>query len=123
MKGKSALISETVKAVINCILIPLYFIKIFCEVAVLPGGDGNGESVTGRFYYYQSIFDRLAREEITYLLWISIAIIGLSIIICVLNTVVRDNKILKKTSNIVFGISTAYFLALLFLSFCMMHTY
>lgn len=123
MKDNPAFKGEIVKAVINCALIPLCFIKIFCEIAVLPGIEENGEPITTRNYYYQSIFDRLSREGMEYLLWISVALIGLSIILCLLNTVVRGNKILKISSNAIFGISIAYFLILLFLSFCMMHTY
>ena len=123
MQGKPSFKGEIIKAVISCILIPLHFIKIFCEIAVLPGFNQNGEGVINRTYYYQSIFDRLAREGIDYLLWISIAVTGLSLVLCVLNAVVRENKTLKISSNIIFGISTVYFSVLLFLSFFLMHAY
>lgn len=116
MKGKSALICGIVQLVINCILVPLFFIKIFCNIAVLPGVNGDGEAIIGRFYHYQSIFDRFARAGIAHVVWISIAFIGLSTIICGLSMVIRDNKMLKISSYIVFGISIVYFLMLLFMS-------
>ena len=75
MRKKTSLIVEIVKLIANCVALPLCFIKIFHEVAVLPGFDSNGEATTGRFDYYYSVFDKLTRQGMgfeKYLFWISI---------------------------------------------------
>lgn len=116
MKRTTAIIVEIVKIVINCITIPLYFIKFFCDEAVLPGFNENGEEVINRVYYYYSIFDKIDREGIAFLLWGSIAIIIVSIALSFLSITVKDNKALKIASYIVFGVAIVLFFVLLFIA-------
>lgn len=123
MKRKTALIVEIVKIIINCITVPLYFIKIFCDEAVLPGFNESGEEIIGRFYYYYSIFDKIDREGIAFLLWGAIAAISVSIILSVLNIVVRDKKILKIAGHVVFGLSVVLFFVLLFIAMSISYKY
>lgn len=37
MRKRASLIVEIVKIIINCIIVPLYFIKFFCDEALLRG--------------------------------------------------------------------------------------
>ena len=116
MKRKTALIVEIVKIFINCITVPLYFIKFFCDEAVLPGFNENGEEVINRTYYYYSIFDKIDREGIAFLLWGAIATIIVSIALSILSITVKDNKALKIASHVVFGVAIVLFFVLLFIA-------
>ena len=116
MKRKTVLIVEIVKIFINCITVPLYFIKFFCDEAVLPGFNENGEEVINRTYYYYSIFDKIDREGIAFLLWGAIATIIVSIALSILSITVKDNKALKIASHIVFGAAIVLFFVLLFIA-------
>lgn len=116
MKRKTTFIVEIVKIIINCVMVPLYFIKLFCDEAVLPGYNENGEPIVGRFYYYYSIFDKIDREGIAYLLWVAIAIIIASITLSVLCMTIKERKALKLASYIVFGVAIIMFFVLLFIA-------
>lgn len=119
----SALLIEIVKLVINCITIPLYFIRFFHEVAVLPGISENGESTTHRIDYYYSIYDKIAREGLATLVWVGVVITVWSILFCVLNMVIKDNKVLKIAGYTVWGVSMGLFLALLLASCLIWYAY
>ncbi|WP_251546515.1 hypothetical protein [Pumilibacter intestinalis] len=116
MKRKTAFIVEIVKIIINCAIVPLYFIKFFCDEAVLPGYNENGEQIIGRYYYYYSIFDKINRDGIAYLLWCAIAIIIASITLSILRMTVKESKALKIASHIVFGVAIILFFVLLFIA-------
>lgn len=116
MKRRTAIIAETVKIIINCITIPLYFIKLICEVAVLPGIDENGEQVTGTFYYYYSILDKVNGRGMSYLVWGAIAIIIASIALSVLSMIFKEKKPLKIASHVIFVIAVVIFFVLLFVA-------
>ena len=116
MKKKTTFIIETVKIIINCITVPLYFIKIFCDEALLPGFNEDGQEIIGRFYYYYSIFDKIDREDMAFLIWGAIAIAILSIALSVLSMTVKNSKALKIASNVVFGAAIAFFFVLLFVA-------
>lgn len=116
MKRKTALIVEIIKIVINCITVPLYFIKFFCSEAVLHGFNEKGEEVFNRIYYYYSIFDKIDREGIAFLLWWAIATIIVSIALSILSITVKDKKALKIAGHIVFGVAIVLFFVLLFIA-------
>ncbi len=116
MKRKIVLIIEIVKIIINCITVPLYFIKFFCDEAVLPGFNENGEAFINRIYYHYSIFDKIDREGIVFLLWGAIAIIVISITLSILSIKIEDKKALKIASHIAFGVAIVLFFVLLFIA-------
>lgn len=116
MRKRASLIVEIVKIIINCIIVPLYFIKFFCDEALLPGFNENGEQIIHRHYYYYSIFDKIAREGIAFLLWGAIALIVVSITLSVLTVLIKKNKSLIFASHIAFGISVFLFFVLLFIA-------
>ncbi len=116
MRKRASLIVEIVKIIIDCIIVPLYFIKFFCDEALLPGFNENGEQIISRKYYYYSIFDKIAREGIAFLLWGAIALIVVSITLSVLTVTIKKNKALNIASHIVFGISVFLFFVLLFIA-------
>lgn len=116
MKRRTAVIVEIAKIIINCITVPLYFIKIFCDEALLPGFNEDGEEIIGRFYYYYSIFDKIDREGIAYLIWGAIAIATVSIALSVLSMTVKNGKTLKTLSNAVFAVAVIAFFVLLFIA-------
>ena len=124
MKSKARLIVFVTKIFLNCLTIPLYFVKLFRDVAVLPGYNENGEMTTHRFHYYYSIADKFDRESLTYLLWIAITTTVLSIVFSVLDTaVVKDNKVFKIVSNAVFVASIVLFFVLLFIAASIQYNY
>ncbi|MDE6441483.1 MAG: hypothetical protein K2L12_01860 [Clostridia bacterium] len=123
MKRRKALITEIVKIIINCITVPLYFIKFFCDVAVLPGVNENGEEITGRFYHYYSIFDKIDREGMACLVWGAIVIISVSITLSVFSMIYNEKKDLKIASHTVFGVAIVLFLALLLTSAFIWYNY
>ncbi len=116
MRKRASLIVEIVKIIIDCIIVPLYFIKFFCDEALLPGVNENGEQIVHRRYYYYSIFDKIAREGIAFLLWGAIALIVVSVTLSVLTVTIKKNKALNIASYIVFGISVFLFFVLLFIA-------
>ena len=122
MKRKP-LLSEIVKIIINCAILPLYFIKFYHEVAVLPGFDADGNHITHRMDHYYSIYYKLDREGLAYLLWLAVAVAIASVAMSLLRIAVKDGKKLKIASNIIFGISVAFFLVLLFISLQISYSY
>ena len=124
MKKKILLfITEIAKIVVNCVILPLYFIKFYHDKAAFPGSDGDGQFIVVYKDYYYSIFDKLNREEIAFSLWLAVAISALSIILSVLRIVIKDNKVLKIASHILFGISVIFFLVLLYISLQISYKY
>lgn len=116
MKRKISFIAEIVKIIINCITIPLYFIKFFCHVAVYPSSDPYSASNYHKVYYYYSIYDKISREGMAYLVWCAIAIIIISITLSVLSMIFKEKKALKIASYIVFGVTIILFFVLLFIA-------
>ena len=123
MKRKTAFIVEIVKIIINCITVPLYFIKFFCDEAVLPGINENGEEVINRIYHYYSIFDKIDGEGIALLLWGAIVIIIVSITLSVLSITIKGNKALKIASHIIFAVAIVLFFVLLFIAVSIRYKY
>lgn len=118
-----ATFAELVKIIIDCITIPLYFIKLFCDKAVLPGFDSVGHRGTYTRYYYYSIFDKIQREGMAFLVWGAVAIIILSIILSVLSMIFKEKKTLKIASHIVFGIAIVLFFVLFFMAASIRYCY
>lgn len=103
-----------VEAVIDCIAIPLYFIKFFCDVAVLPSANENGEYAgTNRFYHYYSIYDRIGYINMQYLVWVAIAVAAISIVLSVLSIIFK-RKSLHVASHAIFGVALVLFIGLCF---------
>ena len=123
MKRITASTVEILKIVIHCITIPLYFVKLFCDEAVLPGFNQSGEEIISTSYYYYSIFDKIDREGITYLLWGAVAITIASIAFAVLNIAIKDKKAIKIASHIVFGVAIVLFFVLLFIAWSIQYSY
>lgn len=99
---------EVVKMILNFLMGALYFIKIDHDIAVLPNPEGD----LARVDYYYSIFDKLLRENLQFLIWIALAVTAVSVLLSILVCVVKDNQKLKIASHVIFGISASFFLAL-----------
>ena len=122
-KNKLSFIVEIIKLVINCITLPLLFIPFFHEVAVLPGSIEGGGNITHRIDHYYSIYDKIAREGLSTLLWIAVVTIAVSVLFCVLNLVIKNSKTLKITGYVIWGISMILFLVLLFIACAINYAY
>ena len=120
---KKISISEIVKIAINCVILPLYFINIFHQVAHLPGFDEEGNQIIGEIDHYYSIFYKLDGEEVGYLVWLAIAICVASIAASAVSIFVRDSKAIKIVSHILFAVSTILFFVLLFISLQIKYKY
>lgn len=114
MKKISKSIAQIVEIVLCIILLYLFFVKIFHEVAVLPGYTSEGQFITLRVDYYYSIIDNLKQNGL-YLIHFSGAVIIGSIMINVIALIVNNNK-LKIASHIVFGCSVTIFLIVLIIA-------
>ena len=122
MKRK-VLITETVKTVINCIILPLYFIKFFHEMALFPGFDEEGNEILRRNDYYLSIYGEVCRAGIVFVFWLAFSLSVASIVFSALRIFIKDNRIIKVASLILFGVSVVFFLALIFLFLQMGYKY
>ncbi len=122
-KNKLTVIVEIIKLAINCIAISLLFIPIFHEVAVLPGISENGEHFVSRCDYYYSVYEKFARECLSNWVWVAVVTMAVSILFCVLNMIIKNNKILKITGYVIWGISMVLFLVLLFIACSISYTY
>ena len=120
---RKTIIFEIAKIIVNSILVPLYFIKFFCDEAVHPGFNEFGEEIIVKHYFYYSIFDKITREGISCLLWGAIAISIASIILSVLSMTIRENKTIKIASHIVFGVAIVLFFILLFIAWTIRYDY
>lgn len=112
MKRKP-LIVEIVKIAVNLVILPLYLIKFFKEVAIIPELGENGESVFVKRYYYLSLYDELCRVRIDFLFWLALAVIIASIAISALSIVAHDSKKTRIASHVLFSISVLFFFVLL----------
>ena len=110
MKTSKAFIAEIV---ISCITIPLYFIKLFRDTAMLPGMSENGESVVHKVYYYYSIFDKISREGMAFLIWSAIIVVIVSVTLSAMSMVFKENKALKVAGHVAFGTAIVVFFVLL----------
>lgn len=105
---------EILKIIINCITIPLYFIKVFGQQAVIAGVDADGERVFHRYNVYYSVYTKL--DGMTILVWGAIAIAIVSIVLSVLSLKIEDNKALKISSHLAFCVSVAVCCILFFIA-------
>ena len=122
MKRKP-LLSEIVKIIINCAILPLYFIKFYHEVAVLPGFDEEGNRVVHEIDHYYSIFYKLDGEGLAALFWIAFILTVASTILSALRIVIKDGKALKIASYAVFALSAILFLVVLYISLQISYKY
>ena len=108
MRKKSTLISEITKIVLILPQLPLYFIKIIHEGADI-------DSVYGSSYvdYYFSIYDKIARKGLAFILWLALTISIASITMSVLRISGIDNKKIKIAGHILFGLAIITFPVLL----------
>ncbi len=114
MKIKMHNILSIIEILINISLLPLFNIKLFHEVAVLPSIDENGNMITKKFYYYYSIIDNLKYDPVDWIR-ISVALIIMSIIYCILSFFIK-HKNMKIASHIFAICSILFFLLVLFLA-------
>lgn len=110
---KRKLIAEIVKIAVNVVIVPLYLIKFFKEVAIIPQIDENGEVVLGKSYYYLSLYGEMCRARLEFLFWLALAVIVASIACSALSITVPDSKKTRITSYVLFSISVVIFLVLL----------
>lgn len=113
MSRKVSYITEACKIFLNCLAVALSFIKIFHEVAVLPGEDANGGFITTSIDYFYSVYDKFSRESLLPFLGVSLALLVASSAASVLSIVIKDGAKLKLASHIVFGLSATVFLAVM----------
>ena len=111
MKARKTFVAEMIKIIVSCITIPLYFINLFRQTAVLPGFSESGERVIYRSYYYYSVFYKINRAGMVYLIWVAIALIAVSITLSVLR-IFNEKKALKIASYVAFGLSITIFFVL-----------
>ncbi len=114
MKRKTHNILSIIEIFINLSLLPLFHVKLFHEVSVIPGMDAEGNMVTIRGDHYYSIVDNLKYDPIGWI-WISVALICIAILYCILSFFIK-HKNMKVASHIFAICSIVFFLLVLFLA-------
>lgn len=109
MKKRINLISETVKIVLNCLIGALYFIKLYSQTAVLPNAEGGIDQVE----YWYSIYDKLLRENLQFLVFLALAVTAISVLVSVFTLIAKENNRKRAiASYVVFAASAVFFLVL-----------
>lgn len=109
---KSAFWISVGEIAINMFFVPAFFIKWFHEIAVLPGySEITGEFSTSRTDYY-SIADNLGTENLSFLMYLSFAIIVCSVIASVINAVKTESKAATICARALFALSAVFFFVL-----------
>lgn len=99
---------------VNLALLPLFYVKFFHEVSILPGYDADGNFITIKQDHYYSIVDNLRYNPIRFV-HISVALIVMSVIYCILSLFIK-HKNMKIASHVFAICSVAFFLLVLFIA-------
>ena len=110
MKIIFSYVLEAGKMCLNVLMGAFCFIKIDHDVAEIP--NAAGQIVQSRYDY--SIYDKLLREGLPFLVYLALAVMVASVALSVLSCVVKDGPKLKIASHVVFALSAVFFLFLLF---------
>ena len=110
MRKILSVVLEAVKVFLNVLMGALCFIKIDHDVAHLPNAEGG----IGKFDYFYSIYDKLVREELQFLVYLALAVMAISVLLSIFTVLVKDNRKIKIASHIIFAVSALFFLVLLF---------
>lgn len=111
MNGKTERIIGIGKIFASCIAFVLCFIKMYHEVAVLPGETENGEPITCRFDYFYSVYDKFSRENLLPLLGFTLAFLIAGAVLSVLDLAIKDKKVLKIAGNVTVAVAFVLFIA------------
>jgi hypothetical protein len=110
----------TAEIIIDVALMPLFFIKMFCYLAVLPCIDGDGNLVTERVYYHYSALENLS--DMPYLVYIAIALLAVSVAVAI-SSMVIDNKKLRVVNYIIFAVAALFAVIVILLAAMVWRTY
>ncbi len=108
MKKAFLFILEALKVCLNVLMGALCFIKIDHDVAHIPNAEGG----IGQFDYYYSIYDKLSRENLQFLLYIALAVMMASVALTAVTCIFKDNRKIQIASHTIFAVSAIFFLAL-----------
>ncbi len=78
---KSKTLYSVAQIIGTCAVIPMYFVKLIHEVAVLPTEDGGTVSID----YYYSVYDKFGYAGYAFVVWTMIAIEVASIVLYIFN--------------------------------------
>ncbi len=100
----------SLQIVLDLLLIPVYFFKIFVDTAILPGYDLQGNFITKKFNYYYSPLTNLKALDAYFVFIIQLALIGLSVIFAIISVIKYKKSIFKYLSCVFFAITLLFFL-------------
>ena len=83
------------KIVLSLALIPLWFVKFFHDVGVLPNEDGG----VSRVDYYYTVFENLQATDFSFLFYLSLAMSIAALIFAILSWEFLKNKKIIFTSR------------------------
>ena len=98
-----------IKLVLSVVQIPLWFIKFFHDVGVLPAPDGG---ITKKHYYY-SMADNVSELGLSAAFFVSLALAAASAVLAVIGMKKANHGVLV-AGNIVFAVSAVVFVLLFF---------
>ncbi len=119
MRKILSVVLEAAKVFLNVLMGALCFIKIDHDVAHLPNAEGG----IGKVDYFYSIYDKLVREELQFLVYLALAVMAISVVLSVFTFLVKDNRKIKIASHIIFAVSALFFLVLLFYTMQIQYRY
>lgn len=99
---------------INLALLPLFHVKFFHEVAMIPGMDAEGNKIILETDCYYSIIDNLKYDPLGWI-WLSVALIVVAVFYCILSFFIK-HKNMKIASHIFAVCSVVFFLLVLFIA-------
>lgn len=109
MKNILLLIS---KIILSLVQIPLWFIKLFHGVGHMPNVDtGKIEEV----HFYHTMFENISDLGYSFMFYISIALIILSLSFAIVSFIKKSNKV-NLTSNIISSVSIVSFVIFLIIA-------
>lgn len=112
MRKILSVVLEAVKVFLNVLMGALCFIKIDHDVAYIPNAEGG----IGQFDYFYSIYDKLVRKELQFLVYLALAVMAISVLLSIFTLLVKDNRKIKIASHTIFAISVLFFVVLLIYS-------
>jgi hypothetical protein len=122
MKRITKYLTGVVEVVVDLAFIPLFFVKIFHEVAVLPVVDAEGNQSTWRVDYYYSPLQNLQELELPFFIYIAIALLVASAGLAVA-TMVKDCKKLRIANYVVFAVAVTFAVFVILLAFTVVRNY
>lgn len=94
----------------------LMYVRIYRDIALLPGRDADGNEIVVKTIYEKTPFERLQVINLDWLLYMAFTVVGVGFILCVFSFIVRNQR-LNRLKNLVLVGATIMLTILLLIGF------